>query len=76
MAFYKYGNFLAQHQGGEFDVVWNPGTVPAVSGIYRCPGCGKEITHIGGTRLPPQNHHQHTYTQGSVRWQLLVAHQG
>ncbi len=46
-------------------------TVP-VSGIYRCLGCKKEITSNESDRFPPQNHHQHTTTQGAIRWKLNV----
>jgi len=76
MALYKYPQFLSQSNHAAFDAILNPGDQPASSGIYRCVGCGKEITHIAGTSLPPQNHHQHTYQQGHIRWQLAVAHQG
>jgi hypothetical protein len=46
-------------------------TVP-VSGIYLCLGCNKEITSNEHDPFPPQNHHQHTAAQGSVRWKLNV----
>lgn len=44
--------------------------VPA-SGIYRCEGCGDEITSNKGDRFPPQNKHQHT-NQRKVEWRLIV----
>ena len=46
-------------------------TVP-VSGIFRCIGCGREITSNEGDPFPPQNHHQHTTLQGDIRWKLNV----
>ncbi len=45
-------------------------TVPA-SGIYRCEGCGDEITSNKGDQFPPQNKHQHT-NQKKVEWRLIV----
>ncbi len=51
---------------------YDVGVVAPVSGIYRCPGCGKEIAHNQDTKLPPQNHHQHDPNQGKVRWRLIV----
>ena len=45
-------------------------TVPA-SGIYRCEGCGDEITSNKGDQFPPQNKHQHTNTK-KVEWRLIV----
>jgi hypothetical protein len=46
-------------------------TVP-LSGIYKCTGCKKEVTSNAGDKFPPQNHHQHSQTQGQIRWQLNV----
>jgi hypothetical protein len=43
------------------------------SGIYRCPGCGREVVARKGETLPPASHHHHDITQGDVRWQLVVA---
>lgn len=72
MAFYKYGNYLTQEQGPEFDTVHTPNTVTPYSGIYRCEGCGRSATFVMGNNIPPQNHHQHTAAQGAVRWRLIV----
>ena len=46
-------------------------TVPA-SGIYRCTGCGHEITSNKGDNFPPQNRHQHSDPKVAVNWQLIV----
>lgn len=46
-------------------------TVP-VSGIYRCEGCGDEITSNKGTEFPPQNKHQHPGSAASIGWRLIV----
>ncbi|AZE48259.1 hypothetical protein C4K04_2586 [Pseudomonas chlororaphis] len=46
-------------------------TVPA-SGIYRCIGCGDEITSNKGDKFPPQNRHQHADQKAEVLWQLIV----
>ncbi len=75
MAFYKHSNFLTPNQHAEFDVLHPPGYRPENSGVYRCRGCGKEVTTEKGNPLPPQNHHQHSnYTP--IQWQLVVATQG
>jgi hypothetical protein len=72
MALYKYGAYLGESQDSVFDAVYSPGTVPPHSGIYRCMGCHREVVAEEGRLLPPQNHHQHTTSQGSIRWRLIV----
>ena len=73
MAFYKYGHFLTQRTDlTDFDFVHAPSSNTPSSGIYRCEGCGREITSVRGHPLPPQNHHQHAAAQGAIRWQLTV----
>lgn len=76
MALYKYAQYLTLSQHTAFDAVVEPGSTAANSGIYRCEGCGKEITEGAGRTLPPQNHHQHNSYQGRIRWKLVVCHQG
>lgn len=72
MALYKYSGYLAASQHAAFDAVSPPGSPTPLSGIYRCEGCGHEIASNFGNPLPPQNHHQHTLQQGSIRWRLVV----
>ncbi len=72
MALYKYIQYLAQSNDGAFDILHEPGTRAPHAGIYRCEGCGHEIGIAQGHVLPPQNHHQHTYAQGSILWRLIV----
>jgi len=72
MAYYKYPQFLTQEHGAEFDAINAPGTLTPYSGIYRCEGCGQSITSVHQHPLPPQNHHQHTTSQGSIRWRLVA----
>ncbi|EMC4384912.1 TPA: protein L [Enterobacter hormaechei] len=55
-----------------FDTEYKPGETCEYEGIYKCTGCGKEVTIAGGKTIPPQNHHQHTPAQGNIRWQLFV----
>ena len=55
-----------------FDTEYKPGETCEYEGIYKCTGCGKEVTIAGGKTLPPQNHHQHSPGQGDIRWQLFV----
>jgi len=77
MALVKAGN---RHAIGEanassnaaFDAIYNPGDNCANEGIYKCAGCGKEITLAKDKTFPPQNHHQHTPAQGTIRWKLFV----
>lgn len=52
--------------------IYSPGDRPEVSGIFRCEGCGKEISHNEGVSLPAQNHDQHSTAQGEIRWRLIV----
>ena len=72
MAWYKYSAFLAQNYNSEFDQLYNPGATTRWSGIYRCHGCGREVVSTASHPLPPQNHHQHTYSQGPIQWRLTV----
>jgi hypothetical protein len=51
---------------------YEPGQIVPVSGIYRCLGCSREITSNANDPFPPQNHHQHTSSQGKIRWKLNV----
>lgn len=74
MALYKYGTYLKPSQDNAFDKVNTPGAVAPWSGVYRCEGCGREVSSTAGHTLPPQNHHQHTYQQGTIRWKLVVTH--
>jgi hypothetical protein len=59
--------------GGAFwTTIYNIGdTVPA-SGIYRCEGCGHEITSNKDDPFPAQNKHQHTGNSKAVKWRLIV----
>lgn len=72
MAFYKYGKYLTEDNGAEFDTLYQPNTLTPLSGIYRCEGCGISATFVKDKNIPPQNHHQHTPQQGSIRWRLVV----
>jgi hypothetical protein len=72
MALYKDGDRLKHSNDAIFDQVNSPGTAAPRAGIYRCLGCGREIAIAESHILPPQNHHEHSTTQGHIRWQLLV----
>lgn len=72
MALYKTATYLTQSTDAAFDTTYTPGTSTPHSGIYRCTGCGDEIASNAGNPLPPQNHHQHSTAQGSIRWQMIV----
>jgi hypothetical protein len=73
MAYYKYYTYLAQTSSAAFDAYHEPGITTPYSGIYRCTGCGHNVTSVRGYPLPPQNHHQHSYNQGKIQWQLIAS---
>lgn len=52
--------------------VYGPGERVPVSGIYRCPGCRREVAANQRDPFPPQNHHQHKANEGDIRWRLNV----
>ena len=72
MAIYKNGVYLTQSQDTAFDIDYEPGGHVPHSGIYRCLGCGREVVAEEARKLPPQNHHEHSPTQGKIRWRLIV----
>ena len=74
MAQYKHAAYLQFNQSSAFDSIHKAGTTAPYSGIYRCEGCGHEITSIQHHTLPPQNQHQHSQAQGEIRWRLIVTH--
>ncbi|APP18161.1 TPA: protein L [Klebsiella pneumoniae] len=65
------GEAGAQHNG-TYDRKYRSGDTCQFEGIYKCAGCGKEITLAKGKTFPPQNHHQHSLLSGAIEWQLLV----
>lgn len=56
----------------EWKYVFGVGSPVPASGIYRCIGCGHEITSNKGDNFPPQNRHQHPDPKTVVQWQLIV----
>jgi hypothetical protein len=73
MAYYKYAANLEQEPAApEYDLVYHPATSTPYSGVYKCQGCGREAVSTYGHALPPQNHHQHTPSQGTIRWRLIA----
>jgi hypothetical protein len=73
MAFYKDNSVLTSSNHQAFDTIHHAGEQTLYSGIYKCVGCGHEVTSVQNHTLPPQNHHQHTPAQGNIRWKLIVA---
>lgn len=71
-AYYKYIQLLTKSDNAAFDEIHEPGETTPHSGIYVCVNCGKEATSVLGHPLPPQNHHQHSQSQGRIRWKLAV----
>jgi hypothetical protein len=56
----------------EWKYLFGVGSPVPASGIYRCTGCGHEITSNKGDNFPPQNRHQHSNPKVDVFWQLIV----
>jgi hypothetical protein len=72
MAIYKRTDWLDLSEDDQFDMDHKPGAATPHSAIYRCIGCGREVVSETGNSLPPQNHHQHTQSQGAIRWRMAV----
>jgi len=53
-----------------YDSIYDPDEAAPYPGLYRCVGCGEVIALARGRHLPPQDHHRHSSTQGSIRWRL------
>ena len=74
MSWYIDSSVLVKSDGNKdwWKNEYGPGDTVPVSGIYRCLGCNREITSNDDDPFPPQNHHQHTVSQGAIRWTLNV----
>ena len=72
MALYKRSGYIIQSEDETFDEEYRPGAVATRAGIYRCSGCGREITSEQRKPLPSQDHHEHNESQGAIRWMLIV----
>lgn len=55
-----------------WNAVHKPGEKVTSSGIYYCTGCNLERAMNEGDPFTTQNHHQHSTSQGDIRWKLLV----
>ena len=75
MSWYIDASRLKKADSGKswWTTTYHPGESVPRSGIYRCLGCNKEITSNDGDPFPPQNHHQHSESQGKIRWKLNVS---
>jgi hypothetical protein len=71
VALYKDGQYLTKSDDDAFEKIYDPGSTPPHSGIYRCTGCGREVVAEASRSLPPQNHHQHSNST-AVKWKLVV----
>jgi hypothetical protein len=75
VAQYKYAYLLTSSSNPRFDHIHAPGVAAPYAGIFRCHGCGREVALKRAEQLPPQDDHQHTPSQGTIRWRLAVAAQ-
>lgn len=55
-----------------WNTLYEPSDRVPVSGIYRCEGCGDEITSNARDPFPPQNRHQHQDQSAPILWRLIV----
>ncbi|HVU64739.1 MAG TPA: hypothetical protein VHC70_12240 [Phycisphaerales bacterium] len=76
MAIYKFERHLKCSSDSVYDTVLPAGSIAARSGIYRCDGCGFELTALEGQPLPGLDHHKHIASQKLIRWRLIVADSG
>ena len=76
MATYKFERYLKFSGDAIYDKALPGGSPAPKSGIYRCEGCGLEITALQPGALPAEGHHPHTTQQKLVRWKLIVADGG
>ena len=51
MALYKYPQVLSQSDHQAFDKIQQPGVQTPHSGLYRCEGCGDEVSSNAGNPL-------------------------
>jgi hypothetical protein len=64
----------AQATDSAFTTITPAGHTAPYSGLYRCVGCGHIVVSTAGNHMPPQNHPQHSVSQGAIRWELVVTH--
>jgi hypothetical protein len=76
MAQYKFERFLHFCSDKVLDTVTPAGAIAPRSGIYRCDGCGMELTALADQPLPNIGHHEHAASQKLIRWKLIVADAG
>lgn len=68
----KYLGQTNQPTNKHWTTIYGIGNEVPVSGIYRCYGCGDEITSNKGDVFPPQNKTQHECQNKPVQWELVV----
>jgi hypothetical protein len=72
MAVYQSAEYVRQDTDPAFDTDHKAGETTLLSGVYRCMVCGREIVSEESKLLASPNHHEHTATQGSIRWRMIV----
>lgn len=63
--------FTKQESGKEWESTYGISEKVPASGIYRCTGCGDEITSNKGDIFPPQNRTQHPNCS-AIKWRLVA----
>ena len=72
MAIYKEVSYISQLANPIFDEEHAPGAPAPREGIYRCVGCGREVTAAEDMPLPAPEHHAHGATESGLMWKLIV----
>lgn len=68
----KYLRSAIAPSDGHWNTLYSISSEVPVSGIYRCHGCGHEITSNKSDQFPPQNKKQHTCHDEQILWELIV----
>ena len=74
MALYHNAADLTFSTSTVFSTSYEPGQSAPFGGVYKCTGCGHEISTARYHSLPPQNNHQHANPFVPIRWQPVVLH--
>ncbi|MFF7710224.1 hypothetical protein [Pseudomonas sp. NPDC007930] len=57
--------------GDLWEALYAPGDAAPAHGVYRCEGCGEEVTCARSAPLPAREQHAH-YGPWRVQWRLVA----